>query len=398
MTRPLRVCQIITKFEIGGAQETVVATAEHFQRDGDVEIVTLAGPEDSSAGALWERAARQRLDVRPVPELRRAVRPGVDLRALGALRRSIRALRPDVVHTHSSKAGVLGRVAAARERVPAVHTIHGWSTIRGDHRALARSAYATVERRLATRTARLVVVTDGDRTIGLEAGIGRADQYVLVRSPLDAGLAERARRERGASRQALGLDDQDFVVGSVGRLASPKDPATLISGFARFAEQVPRAVLVLIGGGPLDDELRAAAVSRGIDDRVRFVGEDPRASVLVGAFDVSVLASRWEGLPRTVVEAAAAGVPVVANPVGGVPEVVEDGVSGLLFPVGDETALARALARLEGDTAERRRLAQAAAARVSDEFSMATTAERLVAVWEAATSSHRGPAEVARAS
>jgi glycosyltransferase involved in cell wall biosynthesis len=382
MTRPpLRVCQVITKLEIGGAQETVLVTAEQFRDDPDVELVTLAGPEDASGGVNWDRAARRDLDVRVVPELRRAVLPGLDVRALGALRRSIRELRPDVVHTHSSKAGVLGRIAATREGVTAVHTVHGWSTIRGDQSALVRTAVVALERRLAVRTAGLVVVTEGDRAIGLEEGIGRPDQYHLVRSPLDAGAAAEARAQRVASRQALGLGDAAFVVGSVGRLASPKDPGTLLAGFARFAEQAPDAVLVLLGTGPLAEDLRATAARLGIADRVRFAGEDPRAAVLVGAFDVSVLASRWEGLPRTVVEAAAAGVPIVANPVGGVSEVVEDGRSGLLFPVGDDAALARALARLHADVTERRRLAVAAAERVTDDFGVTTMGRRLAELW-----------------
>ena len=204
------------------------------------------------------RARDLGLDVRPVPALRRSVRPIADLRAVQHLRRALREIAPDVVHTHSSKAGVLGRLAASAEGLPVVHTIHGWSSICGDQGHATRAGVVGIERWLARRTARLVVVTEVDRTIGLAAGIGRNDQYALVRSPLDAADAVAARppieRREPQPRSTLGPDD--FVVGSVARLAAPKDPFTLLRAFGRLSSARPESMLVLIGGGPLEDALR----------------------------------------------------------------------------------------------------------------------------------------------
>ncbi len=377
----LRVCQVITKLEIGGAQETVMATAEHFAGHPMIELVTLAGTEDASGGALWARARDQGLDVRSVPRLRRSVRPGDDLAAMAALREAFRSIQPDVVHTHSSKAGVIGRLAARREGIPVVHTVHGWSSIRQDQNPVVRSAVVALERWLARRTDRLVVVTDLDRSIGLAAGIGTDEQYTLVRSPLAPEVVARAVASRAASRAELGIEPGQVVVGSVARLAPPKDPDTLLQAFVDVAAVHPTAVLVLIGGGPRLAEVTATAASLGLADRVRVVGERPDAALLTGAFDIAVLSSRWEGLPRTVIEAAAVGVPVVATPVGGVPEIIEDEVTGLLFAPGDSAALGRALSRLIEDPVLRRRLAEAARDRVDDDFTPEGAGRRLAHQW-----------------
>jgi len=382
--RPLRVCQIITKLEVGGAQATVVATAAHLAADPEVDVVTLAGIEDDSGGVLWRRARDLGLDVRAVPALRRSVRPIADLRAVQQLRRALREIAPDVVHTHSSKAGVLGRLAASAEGLPVVHTIHGWSSICGDQGPAARAGVVGIERWLGRRTARLVVVTEVDRTIGLAAGIGREDQYTLVRSPLDAADAAAARRSRAESRAGLDLGPDDFVVGSVARLAAPKDPFTLLRAFGRLSSARPTSMLVLIGGGPLEDALRVEATAAGMADRVRFVGSHPRAAQLVGAFDVAVLASRWEGLPRTIVEAAAARIPIVANCVGGVGDIVEDGISGWCFPVGDDRALTVALGRILDDPAGTARMVDVAEHRVQGEFGIDAVTDQLSDLWRLA--------------
>ena len=268
--RPLRVCQIITKLEVGGAQATVVATAAHLAADPEVDVVTLAGIEDDSGGVLWRRARDLGLDVRAVPALRRSVRPIADLRAVQQLRRALREIAPDVVHTHSSKAGVLGRLAASAEGLPVVHTIHGWSSICGDQGPAARAGVVGIERWLGRRTARLVVVTEVDRTIGLAAGIGREDQYALVRSPLDAA------------------------------------------------------------------------------------------------------------------DAAAARIPIVANCVGGVGDIVEDGISGWCFPVGDDRALTVALGRILDDPAGTARMVDVAEHRVQGEFGIDAVTDQLSDLWRLA--------------
>jgi len=378
--RPLRVVQVITKLEVGGAQETVLATAEWFRDDPTVEVVTLAGPDDGSDGLLWDRARAGGLDVRVVTDLRWPIRPRQDVRAVRALVAAFADLDADVVHTHSGKAGLVGRVAAGRAGRPVLHTVHGWSTV-VTARPPRRQVYTLLERALARRTERLVVVTERDRGLGLALGVGRPEQYVVVRSPIDEAAAVTARNGRGAWRERLGLGPDDVVVGVVGRLADPKDPLTVVDAVARLAPRMPGLRLVFVGDGPLSGAVAGAAACHGVADRVVLAGEQPRAAEAVGAFDVAVLSSRWEGLPRTVVEAAAAGVPVVANPVGGVEEVVTDGVTGLLYPVGDAEALAGALAALHDDPARAGRLAAAAAHRVDEDFAPRATGERLRALW-----------------
>ena len=315
-----------------------------------------------------------------MPELHRSVHPLADLRARRALRRLIEQLEPDVVHTHSSKAGVLGRLAATAAGTPVVHTVHGWSFHDGQPRAVRR-AVVELERYLAARTDRLVVVTDVDARLGLEAGIGRREQYRTVRSAVDIdGIAQRT-ADGSTVRHELGLDPSAFVVGSITRLASQKDPETLVTGFAAFAATAPDAVLVVVGDGPLAETIVVRVAELGLQDRVHLLGARGDAAGLLGAFDVFVSPARWEGLPRTVLEAAVAGVPIVTTPVGGVPEVVEHDRSGLLVEVGDSAGLGEALSVLHADPALRAHLANGARRRVGAEFDVTTMAERLVEVW-----------------
>ena len=216
---------------------------------------------------------------------------------------------------------------------------------------------------------------------GSRPASGVGEQYRTVRSAVDIdGIAQRT-ADGSTVRHELGLDPSAFVVGSITRLASQKDPDTLVSGFAAFAATAPDAVLVVVGDGPLAETIVVRVAELGLQDRVHLLGARGDAAGLLGAFDVFVSPARWEGLPRTVLEAAVAGVPIVTTPVGGVPEVVEHDRSGLLVEVGDSAGLGEALGVLHADPALHAHLANGARRRVGAEFDVTTMAERLVEVW-----------------
>jgi glycosyltransferase involved in cell wall biosynthesis len=381
--RPLRVLQLITTLARGGAQATVLASADPADlADRRVEVTVLAGVDATGEGSYWDDQAIERLRIEPVPDLVRPLRPGSDARALRWLIARLRADPPDVVHTHSSKAGVLGRLAARVVGLPCVHTVHGWGPVNAG-RGPARVAAIGLERFLAQRSAALVVVGEGDRTFGLANRIGRPEQYRLIRSgiELDRELDQRgslaadpAARDRLRAR--LGLDDR-FVVGMVGRLAPQKDQLTLIEAVARAG--LARSTLVLVGDGPRRADLERAAAGRP-DLDIRFLGARPDGARLVRAFDVAVNASRWEGLPRVVVEAAAAGVPVVASDVGSTGELVENGRTGWLVPPADPDALADAIAEIAADPGLAEARAEEARRRVGA-YSADRMRDDLVALW-----------------
>jgi glycosyltransferase involved in cell wall biosynthesis len=300
------------------------------------------------------------LEVLTVSRLHRPMRPVGDTLALVALVRLFLRERPTIVHTHSSKAGQLGRLAARIAGVPVVmHTVHGWSFHDGMRPAL-RAAAVLVERLTARLTSSLIVVADRDRRTGVQRRIGRPDQYTLVRSAIE--LADYRPRPDAAAgaRQAIGLDAAAPVVGTVTRFLPQKDPITLARAFAQVAERVPGSRLVVVGDGPMRARVEELLGGFGIRDRVTLLGARTDVAAILPAFDVFVSSSRWEGLPRVIVEAATAGLPVVATDVGGNSELLVHGESGMLVPAGDADALAAAVTAVLTDGELARSLRRAA--------------------------------------
>lgn len=371
---PIRVVQIITTLARGGAQATVLGSA--IMAEHGVEVTVLAGDETWSEGDYWAEARAAGIRVVAVPGLRRRPGPVTDARALRHLVRLLRQLDPDVVHTHSAKAGVLGRVAARLVRVPLVHTVHGWGPLHARSSTVVRLA-TRVERTLARITEVLVVVGEDDRELGAGAGIGCPERYRLIRSGIELADLRSDPGGRVRARSELGLGDE-FTFGMVARMAGQKDHVGLVEAFARA--DLGSAVLVLIGDGAARSEVEAAVERLGIAGRVRFVGARSDAGQLVAAFDVSVLASWYEGMPRTVLEAVALGVPVIASDVGSVGRLIENGVSGRLVPAGDRPALAAALRDANDRPEASARMAAAASARI-DEFSADRMRRDLAALW-----------------
>ena len=372
--RPVTVAQIVTTMARGGAQATVVASSASMR--ADLEVTVLAGPDDTDEGTYWDSPALSEVATFVVPNLVRRLSPRNDFAALVWLIRWLRANRPDVVHTHSSKAGVLGRIAARVAGVRCVHTVHGWGPLCSSS-AIVRFLATAVERGLASLCDALVVVGTPDLQVGLDRRIGSADKYRVIRSGVDTGLARAAANERDGVRAEMGLTSS-FVIGMVARMSFQKDHATLVRAFA--AADIPDAVLVLVGDGPLRSDITTLIDELDQADRVRVLGVRPDAARLVAGFDIAVLSSRWEGMPRSVVEAAAAGVPVVATDVGSVSELIEDGRSGMLVPVEGVDQLASALRELYDNRAQALVMAEVAARR-AEEFSVDRMRHELADLW-----------------
>lgn len=322
------------------------------------------------------------LSVHELP-MARGVGPG-DLRAARALRRMISELGPfDVVHGHSSKAGAVARVAAVGTGVPCIYTPHAMVTLDSGLSFAARRFYASVERLLAPLAARVICVSTEERDHAEALGIAPSRLATvhngLASAPVDA-LARAARRE--AARRDLGLAPADVCVGFVGRLAPQKNVALLIEGFAIAAQRYPGLRLMIVGDGPDAPALREQAQATGLGARIRFAGAIP-AVPLLPALDLFALPSRFEGLPYVLLEAAAAGLPIVMTRTGGASAVVEEGASGYVVEQGDVEALAQRLAILAGDARRRMRMGQAAAG-VAARFPVDRMVEETLEVYAAA--------------
>jgi glycosyltransferase involved in cell wall biosynthesis len=357
-TRPIRILRIIARMNVGGPawQVSVLTRGLDEHRFESRLVVGDVGEGEADFIALRDPD----LPALKIPALGRSVRFGDDLRAFVAIRRAIRDYRPDIVHTHTAKAGVLGRLAAATCRVPVrVHTFHG-HVLHGYFKRWVTRLVRIVEGLLARRTTALVAVGERVRDELLGAGIGRSDQYVVI----PPGVALEARPDRVSARNGLGLPLNRPLVLFVGRLTAVKRPDRLIEAMALVLDTRPDAVLAIAGEGELLEETRSRAEPLG--ESVRFLGWQRDIAGLYAAADCMVLTSDNEGMPVTLIEAAMAGVPSVTTDVGSAREVVLDGVTGLVV-APDAAAVADGLVRLL-DNDLRHRMGAAARARAEAEF------------------------------
>jgi glycosyltransferase involved in cell wall biosynthesis len=376
-----RVLHVITRLTLGGAAENTIATVEALGRRG-YDCAIAAGLAESDASVVDDARARGCALV-DVPPLGREAHPARDLAALARLVRLMARTRPHVVHTHTSKAGFLGRLAARLTRVPvAIHQPHG-HVFYGYWSGRRTGTYVALERLAARWCDRIVTLTDRGAEEHLARGIGRPEQYWTVPSGVPtADIRERA-IERADARRALGLASGAFVIAAVGRLVPIKGFDLLVAALPAVLAHVPEARLVIIGDGPERGRLDAAARSLGIADRVAMPGARLDAVRLLSAADVLAAPSRNEGMGRVLVEAMALGVPVVATVVGGIPDVVDD-ECGRLVPPEDTAALASALVDLAEDAGLASKLGDAGMAR-AERFSTSAAEARMLALYDALT-------------
>jgi glycosyltransferase involved in cell wall biosynthesis len=312
-----------------------------------------------------------------IPELGRAIHPARDLTALIKLVRLFRALRPDIVHTHTAKAGTLGRLAARFAKVPVkIHTFHG-HVLEGYFSRPVTRAFLEVERRLARTTDRLVTVSPRLRAQLLAMGIGRPEQVEVVPLGLDLERFRRARPASPTLRPSLGLTGDMPLLGIVGRLVPIKDHATLFQALALLRDEGPAVHLVVIGDGEERDRLEELAGRLGLGSRIHFLGWRVDLETILKELDVVICASRNEGTPVALIEAMAAGIPVLSTDVGGVADLVTHEETGWLVPSGDSEAMASAIRHLLSDRILSARLAAAGQVAALDRHDVARLISRV---------------------
>lgn len=358
---PLRVLHPITRLIIGGAQENTMLTAERMNHDpafaGRYAVDVVSGPQTGPEGSLIEEVRARGVALTILPELRREISPANDFKALLTLRRMMRGY--DIVHTHSSKAGVLGRMAAKAAGVPLiVHTVHGWSF----HDRMAprrRALYIGLEKLGASLGHALIVVSPHDIEKGIAHGIGRREEYTLIRSGIELERFGHPQVPPATLRAQLGIPTEALVVGSVTRLSHQKAPLDLVEAFAHIHRARPDTWFLIVGDGPLRAEVESRLHALGLAERTRLTGLRRDVPELLATFDLFMLSSLWEGLPRVLPQAMATGLPIVCTQADGSAEAVRDGENGFLAPRGDPAALAAPALRLLGDAALRQEMGEA---------------------------------------
>lgn len=379
----MKVVHIITRLILGGAQENTLLTVDdqHHLWHDDVTLIT--GPAIGPEGSLIERAQTRGLDLRIIPELRREIHPGRDWSSYRNIVRLLREIGPQIVHTHSSKAGILGRGAAHRLRIPVVHTIHG-SPFHPFQSRVAYEVYRQAEKWAAKRCDRLVSVCDAMTEQYVAAGVALREKFTTVYSGMEVEPFLNPPRPRDEVRRELGFDPEQIIVGKVARLFELKGHADVIAAARRVVAQNDQVRFLFVGDGLLRSQLERQIAQAGLTGKFVFTGLVPPARVpeLIAAMDLVVHASLREGLARVLPQGLIAGKPVVSYDVDGAREVVLPGETGCLLPPRSIDALADAIIELAGDPEMRRRFGEAGRAKFTEQFRHETMTHRLREIYQ----------------
>ena len=357
--RPLRVAYVITRGDsVGGAQKHVVEVSAAVKRAGH-EVKVFFGADGRTTESIAPLLDEVGVAYTILPRLVRRISPGNDLGAVLDLARELRAFRPDLLSCHSSKAGIVGRLAAAFVGVPAIFTAHGWAF--GEGRSRGRNfVYRTLERAMSRLSRKIICVSHHDREIGVAAGIDESKLVAVHNGRKRTSDPEPRTGDPGTERGA-----GPVRVVMVGRLAPQKDYDTFLRGAS-----VPGAALSIVGDGPMNEEIRSLAGQLGLEDRVTFHGYSQDVAGHLKRSDVFVLCSHWEGFPRSTLEAMRAGLPTIVTDVGGSREAVVEGVTGYVIPPRSPEVLWERLQRLTDSELLRRRMGRAARQRFLEHFTL----------------------------
>jgi len=330
----IRILHIITKLAVGGAQINTLISTRDISRMGYHSDI-LTGPERPSEGDLFHLGSEWDLNIITVPHLKRNISPLSDILALVEIRKVIRQGNYDIVHTHGSKARFLGRIAAAAfPGVRIVQTAHGWPFYESMN-PIKKHLYTTLEKIGFDLAHMNICVSPRDREKALRYGIGHFDDYIIIRSGVEFSEFRAARGTGKEARRRLGLPVEAEVVGSVMRFCPEKAPDLFVEAAEKILERKPGTLFVLVGDGPQFPGTKRLIHSRGLSDSFILTGSRNDVVNILPAFDVFLITSRTEGLPRALLESLAAGVPVVSTDVGGIHELLGEGRNGVLCDEGD---------------------------------------------------------------
>ncbi|MFN4906793.1 MAG: glycosyltransferase family 4 protein [Planctomycetota bacterium] len=354
----MRIVHIITRMIVGGAQENTRFNCLDLVRDYGDDVTLITGPSLGAEGSLLDKYQDPDLKTILVPELIRSIRPWTDLRAARILQKHLTQLRPDVVHTHSAKAGILGRSVAWKLKIPCVvHTVHG-APFHPYQAWPVRKLYQICERWAARRCHRLISVADAMTDLLVEAKIAERSKFVTIYSGMDIEPFLNADQNRLQLRKDLGIRPEDIVVGKIARLFHLKGHQYLLACAQRVVQADPRIRFLLVGDGILRESLEKEIASMGLKNHFIFTGLVPPHEIpdLIGAMDMLMHVSLREGLARALPQALLAGKPVISYDIDGAKEVVIEDQTGILLPPKSIQPLGDAILKLANDADLRTRL------------------------------------------
>ena len=348
----IKAVHIVTRLDFGGAQFNTMYTASHLN-PRLFDITLLAGP-----GGTMEKLPNG-IKAEIVPELRRSINPYYDLKALFALARRLKEIKPDIIHTHSSKAGILGRLAAKMAGVPfIIHTFHGFGFHPYQNPAV-RNLYVMLEKYCASFSSALIFVSKSNMEYASSLGIGKKEQYALIRSGIKLS-AYPAKADKEKILKSLGIEGNPLIVFSIGNSKPQKNPGDFIKAAAELLRNRNNLVFVFAGGGDELPKFKAMAKDLGIEKKCLLPGWRADSAEILAVSDIYAMTSLWEGLPRSLVEAFASGLPAVCYRADGVTDILKDGVNGYSMEKKDISSYIEKLGKLIDDVSLRKKLAEGA--------------------------------------
>ena len=351
-----KVMHIITRLDMGGSAQNTLLTCSGLAGKYDIILAhglslesNMTASERGILNSQVESARQKGVKFLLIPGLVRRIDPFYDFGAGVTLLKHVRREKPDLVHTHSAKAGILGRLAAKLTGVPLiVHTPHG-HVFYGHFGPAASRLFLLIERGFDTITDHVIALTEGEKKDYITFSVSRPQKIHTIHSGVDIDRFKPGRIDTAALKKQLGFSEKSLVVGTIGWLLPIKGPVFLLDAMTRIWGKKIDALLVYVGKGELEDKLKKEAFRRGVGDRVFFLGWRSDVNHIMQLFDVFVLPSLNEGMGRVLVEAMAAAKPVVASEVGGIPDLVRHGQNGFLVDPGDSKGLALYIEKLLAD-------------------------------------------------
>jgi len=380
----MKVVHIITRMIVGGAQENTLLNCIDLIDQYEDEVTLITGPSEGPEGQLLQRFNHPQLKVVEAPALIRNIKPWQDWKAYRQIKKLLRAINPDVVHTHSAKAGILGRLAAWKLKVPAViHTVHG-APFHPYQSALARNLFAFCERFAAKRCHRLLCVADAMTDLMVEANVAARERFTTVYSGMEIDDYLQADYHRDKVRQKFGFTNNDIVVGKIARLFNLKGHKYLVEAAQSVVVNNPHVHFLLVGDGALRLEIEALIEAGGLTDHFHFTGLVPPTDVphYLGAMDILAHTSLREGLARALPQALLAGKPVVSFDIDGAREVCITDQTGILTIPKDIDALSEAIIRLAGDPELRKEFGAAGRAKCREMYSHQLMTDRIRTIYQ----------------
>ncbi len=378
--RSIRVLLVITGLATGGATNVVLDIARHFKDRPEFDLHLVTGPIPPGRTDVTHLAYKMGIPTQVVPSLINRIDPITNWKAVAALRRIMIEGKYDVVHTHSSVAGIVGRFAALAAGIPVIlHHVHGWALHDGMS-SLTRTLYLTLERLCAKFTDRIIAVSDADIRTGLSQRIARVDKFRLVYNGIDL---EKFRHDVSDKqiRAELGLDPHCKLVGMIGRLDEQKNPLDLIRAAAIVVKRYPKVQFVIVGDGPLRPACEQLISELNLKDKFFLLGFRNDVARILPILTIVAMSSLWEGLPLAFLEAMSAGKPIVANDIDGARDVVRNGETGFLVPPHQPQPMAEFILTLLNNASLRKKMGRVAQG-YSDHYSLQNMVENIESLYK----------------